>query len=77
MRLLRRGPVGGRAPRPRDLICRRHHRTLTMIGAGSLLDLSGRGTLDALNRTRTQMDTCADCLRAQAEYAPRVNPAPK
>ena len=48
-----------------------------MIGAGSLLDLSGRGTLDALNRTRTQMDTCADCLRAQAEYAPRVNPAPK
>jgi hypothetical protein len=63
VRLLRRDPAKIGDLRPRDVICRRHRRVLTMIGAGSLLDLSGRGTLDALNRTRTQMDTCGDCQR--------------
>lgn len=50
-----------RTVRPKDLICTRHRRRLQMIGAGSLMDLSGRATMTALARTRTDMTTCADC----------------
>lgn len=50
-----------RTLRPKDLICIRHRRRLQMVGAGSLMDLSGQATRIALTRIRTDMTTCADC----------------
>lgn len=56
-----------RRPRAKDLICTSHRRRLTMIGAGSVMDLSGRGTRIAFEQVRAEMSRCAACAALQLD----------